>query len=84
MKKIGLFLGLLCIAVEGYSQVGINTTAPYAQLEIKSSNQVTPANTDGILIPKVDAFPTTNPTVNQNGMLVFLTSVSGLASIKFS
>ena len=73
MKKIALFLGLFCIALEGYSQVGINTTMPYAQLEIKSSNQVAPTNTDGLLIPKIDAFPATNPTINQNGMMVFLT-----------
>ncbi len=60
-----------------YSQVGINTTTPSAQLDIRSSNQVTPSNTDGILIPKVDAFPVANPTAAQNGMMVFLTTASG-------
>ena len=33
---------------------------------------------DGILIPKIDAFPTTNPTVDQNGMMVFLTQDVGV------
>ena len=61
-----------------FSQVGINTTTPNAQLEISSSNQVTPANTDGIIIPKIDAFPITNPTIVQNGMMVFLTTTVGL------
>lgn len=50
---------------------------PDALLDIKSSNQATPANTDGILIPKIDAFPTTNPTASQNSMLVYLTTTSG-------
>lgn len=60
----------------GFSQVGINTTSPNAQLDIRSSNQATPTNTDGILIPKIDAFPITNPTVAQTGMLVYLTTTS--------
>jgi hypothetical protein len=60
------------------AQVGINTTTPEAQLDVRSSNQATPANTDGILIPKVDAFPVTNPTTAQNGMMVFLTTAVGL------
>ncbi len=59
------------------SQVGIGTTNPNSQLDIRSSNQATPANNDGILVPKVDAFPVTNPTVAQQGMLVFLTTTSG-------
>lgn len=55
-------------------RVGMNDTSPDARLDIEAINQATPNNTDGILIPRVDAFPTTNPGVNQNGMLVFLTS----------
>lgn len=76
MKKILLFLSLYCFAIEGFSQVGINTTSPDAQLQIKSSNQANPANTDGILIPKIDAFPVTNPTAAQQGMMVYLTTIS--------
>lgn len=55
------------------AQVGINTTEPKASLDIQSSNQATPANNDGILIPKIDEFPATNPTAAQNGMMVFVT-----------
>lgn len=59
------------------AQVGIGTTSPNATLDIRSSNQATPSNTDGILIPKVDAFPATNPTATQQGMLVYLTIAVG-------
>jgi hypothetical protein len=71
------FLFVLLSVTFAHAQVGINTTDPKAQLEIKSSNQATPSNTDGILIPKINAFPTTNPTVDQDGMMVFLTTVVG-------
>ena len=74
MKKLVLII--LMMTQFGFSQVGINTTTPQAQLDIKSSNQVTPSNTDGILIPKIDAFPLTNPTALQQGMLVYLTTIS--------
>lgn len=59
------------------AQVGINTTTPNASLEIRSENQANPSNTEGILIPKIDAFPTTNPTAAQQGMMVYLTTTSG-------
>ncbi len=67
------FFLLLLACYTSYAQVGINTTNPNAILDIRSSNQVTPANNDGILIPKVDDFPGVNPTINQEGMLVFVT-----------
>lgn len=70
-------VGLLLCFLQTYAQVGINTTDPEAQLDIKSSNQATPTNKDGILIPKVDAFPASNPTASQQGMLVYLTTTSG-------
>lgn len=60
------------------AQVGIGTTSPNATLDIRSSNQATPANTDGILIPKVDAFPLINPAATQQGMLVYLTTTVGI------
>ncbi|NMH28503.1 hypothetical protein [Flavobacterium silvaticum] len=75
MKKFLLLLFLTGISVS--AQVGVNTTTPNAQLDVKSSNQAAPLNTDGILIPKIDTFPSILPTVAQNGMLVFLTTTSG-------
>lgn len=78
MRKFifSLLLGVLNIAITT-AQVGISTTSPNAQLDIRSTNQATPANTDGVLIPKIDAFPVTNPTAAQQGMLVYRTTVLG-------
>ncbi len=56
-----------------FGQVGIGTTSPNSSLEIVSSNQAAPSNTDGLLIPKVDEFPAINPGGAQNGMLVYAT-----------
>ena len=71
MKPIFIFI--FVISYSAMAQVGINTTDPKASLDIQASNQATPANTDGILIPKIDEFPATNPTADQNGMMVFVT-----------
>ena len=76
MKAILRLIFMGCF-FQTYAQVGINTTTPNAQLEVKASNAVTPSNTDGLLIPRVDAFPITNPTAAQQGMMVYLTIASG-------
>lgn len=76
-KKIFLPLFLSWFFVSALSaQVGVATTNPYAQLDVRASSQATPANTDGLLIPKMDVFPATNPTVNQQGMLIYLTTAT--------
>lgn len=75
MKSFTLLSILFSLNI--FAQVGINTTTPKALLDVKSSNQITPLNTDGILIPKIDAFPTINPTINQQGMMVYLTTTAG-------
>ena len=80
MKNLNLhniFFLLLFVAFTSNAQVGINTTTPNAQLEIKSSDQTNPSNTDGLIIPKVDKFPTINPTADQQGMMVYLTTLVG-------
>ena len=74
MKAKLLLTGLLLMANWCFSQVGINTTTPNSQLDVRSSNQATPTNTDGMLIPKIDVFPATNPTAAQQGMMVYLTT----------
>jgi len=56
------------------AQVGIGNTNPKATLDITASNVATPSNIDGILIPRINAFPVTNPTAAQDGMMVFLTT----------
>ena len=77
MKKIFLLTLFLLTLVKTFGQVGIGTTTPKANLDIIASDPANPSNTDGLLIPKVDVFPITNPTVNQHGMLVYLTTASG-------
>ncbi|MFT3794783.1 tail fiber domain-containing protein [Flavobacterium sp.] len=76
MKKMIPLLFFLCTGML-HAQVGINTTDPKAQLDIRSANPTAPTNQDGLLIPKIDTFPAINPTVDQNGMLVFLTTTVG-------
>jgi len=67
------FLILLFIFPPGiYSQVGIGTTEPGAQLDIVATNKENPASIDGILIPRISKFPAQNPGLAQHGMLVFL------------
>ncbi len=72
-----LFLLILFATFTSNAQVGINTTIPNALLEIKSTNQADPLTTDGLLIPKVDRFSLTNPGVDQQGMMVYLTTTDG-------
>ncbi len=68
-------LKLLCISFTHflYSQVGVGNTDPKASLDITASSVSNPTNADGILIPRVDDFPSTNPGADQDGMMVFAT-----------
>lgn len=58
------------------AQIGIGTTTPAALLDITSSAPSAPANTDGLLVPRLAAFPSANPGASQNGMLIFLTATA--------
>lgn len=60
------------------AQVGINNTNPKASLDITANNPVSPSNTEGLLVPRVSNFPAINPTIQQEGMLIYLTAVVGL------
>lgn len=73
MKHLLLSLAILIVIFETSAQVGIGTTTPNAKLDVRSSNEISPSNKDGILIPKADAFPATNPTASQDGMLLYVT-----------
>jgi len=77
MNKLVITICLFLVYLPGTAQVGINTITPKASLDIQASNPTSPSNTEGILIPKVDAFPSTNPTAAQHGMMLFLTTTSG-------
>ncbi|WP_178989583.1 tail fiber domain-containing protein [Winogradskyella schleiferi] len=74
MKTYKLIIVLVVLFTQTViSQVGVGTTNPNATLDIRSSDQVAPANNDGLLIPKIDEFPVTNPTASQDGMMVYVT-----------
>ena len=68
---------LLSAIVPATAQVGIGTTSPKSILDINASSKESPSSTDGILIPRVDDFPATDPGKNQDGMMVFLTTATG-------
>jgi hypothetical protein len=76
MKKTLLLLICISFFYVANAQVGIGTTNPKSQLDITASSTSAPNTTDGLLIPRVTAFPTP-VTVAQNGMMVFLTTVFG-------
>lgn len=56
-----------------FSQVGIGNTDPKSTLELSASSVSSPKNDDGILIPRINDFPSSDPGSDQDGMLVFLT-----------
>ncbi|NND63092.1 MAG: hypothetical protein HKN48_07835 [Flavobacteriaceae bacterium] len=68
---------ITCAASPALAQVGIGTTSPKSTLDIPASNQSNPSNTDGLLIPRIDTFPATDPGADQDGMIVFLTTPTG-------
>ncbi|MEO2058869.1 MAG: hypothetical protein ABGW76_02205 [Mesonia sp.] len=77
-KRYFLFiLVLICIHSLAHAQVGVNTTDPQAALDIRATNPTSPSNSDGLLIPRISAFPSTDPTASQNGMIVYLTTTVG-------
>jgi hypothetical protein len=82
MKKITL-LGLLSFAATAFSQIGINTTSPNTQLDIRSGNQTSPSGSDGIIIPKIDAFQRLNTTSLHDGMMTYLITVSTANQLSF-
>ncbi len=74
MKRLSLLLIFGLIGFNVSAQVGINNISPNASLDITASNQASPASNDGLLIPRIDAFPATDPTAAQHGMMVYLTT----------
>ncbi|MEP0479416.1 MAG: NosD domain-containing protein, partial [Nonlabens sp.] len=63
---------LLIIPFLSIGQVGVNTVNPKADLDITATAPVSPTSETGILLPRISNFPTTNPTIEQNSMLVYL------------
>ncbi|WP_405573776.1 tail fiber domain-containing protein [Winogradskyella sp. Asnod2-B02-A] len=65
------FLFILSVA----AQVGVGNTNPQAQLDISASSTSSPANDDGILIPRMSNFPSA-PGATRDGMLIFYTGTA--------
>lgn len=78
---IGLTLALLPLWT--FAQVGVNTTAPAATLDVVASNPAAPEPNDGLLIPRVNSLSATNPGALQRSMLVFLTTTQGVRTPGF-
>ncbi|KAA3621072.1 MAG: hypothetical protein DWP94_11115 [Flavobacterium sp.] len=62
------------MALQLHAQVGVNTNNPKSIFDIEATNPSAPAITDGLIVPRVDKLPATNPGAAQDGMLVFLTT----------
>ena len=77
MVKYYSFILILGITFSGVGQIAIGTQLPDAMLDVTVANSMTPSNTDGILIPRIENLPTTDPTINQDGMLIYLTQDDG-------
>ena len=76
MKNFILTLVLCFVTLIMNAQVGINTVTPKASLDIAVTDADAAEATDGILIPRINSFPSTNPTADQHGMLVFLNTTT--------
>ncbi|SDS41384.1 hypothetical protein SAMN04487764_2162 [Gillisia sp. Hel1_33_143] len=82
MKNLFIFISILSMNFF-YAQVGISTSNPQAQLDIVAGSPENPSTIDGILIPRIEKFPLTNPSAAQHGMMVFLKTATTLATSGF-
>ncbi len=81
--KLKISLLFLILFGQLQAQVGIGTTNPNATLEINATNPNSPQPNDGILIPRVNTFPATNPGAGQHAMMVYLVNPQGSYSEGF-
>ncbi|MCJ7757781.1 MAG: hypothetical protein MUP24_06500 [Gillisia sp.] len=72
-----VFSVVFLLSFFAYSQVGIGTSSPQAQLDIVSSSAANPTVIDGLLIPRIEKFPSVNPGLNQHAMMVYLSKATG-------
>jgi hypothetical protein len=71
MKKI-LFIIAVVVSFSVEAQIGIFNTDPKASIDISAVNPANPASDEGVLIPKLTAFPSINPGVDQHSMLIYM------------
>jgi hypothetical protein len=72
-----VFLVVFLVGFFAYAQVGVGTSSPQAQLDIVSSSAANPTVIDGLLIPRIEKFPSVNPGLNQHAMIVYLSKATG-------
>ncbi|MFN3753485.1 hypothetical protein [Flavobacterium sp.] len=70
MKK-NLYLTLILLSFQAYSQIGIGTDTPVATLDVREIDPTSPTAEAGIAIPQVSVLPSSG---NRSGQIVFLTS----------
>lgn len=70
--RTNLIYLVLLFPLFNFSQVGVGTSSPQAQLDIISNSPDNPTIIDGILIPRINKFPSALPSQEQHGMLVYL------------
>ncbi len=58
------------------AQVGVNELEPKANLHMEAETPASPESYVGFGVPVITAFPATNPTADQNGMLVYFSNTS--------
>ncbi|TQD39160.1 autotransporter outer membrane beta-barrel domain-containing protein [Haloflavibacter putidus] len=80
MKKHYLTIFSFVFLMSAYvqAQVGINNTDPKASLDVTVVDPLQPSAQDGLLIPRLDSFPGTNPGADQQSMIIYLTTADGL------
>ena len=79
MKKYWLTFSVLTLVhiCAAQQRVGINTASPAALLDVKAADPAQPEATDGLLVPRVNSFPASNPGALQNGMMIYLLNAQG-------
>ena len=65
--KVLILMLMACATAPANAQVGIGTTSPKNFLDIPASNAASLLNTNGILIPRISAFLSTNPVFKPEG-----------------
>ncbi len=74
--KYSYLIPLLLLNFLSYSQVGIGTSSPTADLEVISKSGLSSGEFNGIIVPKVTVLPTGAdlPTDSQTGLVIYLDS----------
>lgn len=75
INYLSFFICILFAGSHAYSQVGINTDDPKAQLDIEATSTTSPQATDGLLVPRVQTFPVAG--AEQHSMIIYLSNGVG-------